>query len=149
MLRGRGTEEPKIRRTVGEPDKAGKENADQDGQYKGMVFQSAGQGQPVGEQESGQDAQHKCADVQKENIFPKNRGISIVKSWDQPCTGQDSKAEGGDDTGIFFPQPGNQEQGIGQHGDKQQFHVFPDRFIDRREEPHNTVVTAPFVQEVG
>ena len=78
---------------IGRPQKAEKENSHQKAQRKGIWFQAAGQGKAAGEQEGSQNAQNKCADVQKKDTFAQNRGIGIKKNRNQQGSDEDSKAE--------------------------------------------------------
>lgn len=72
---------------IGEPQEAEEKNAYHGAQQDGIGPCPAGQSQPVDQPECDDGTQHKGADIKKEEISAKDRGICIEENGDQQGSG--------------------------------------------------------------
>lgn len=73
----------------------------------------------VSKPKADDDTQYKDADVQNKIIFPKDRGISIVKNRNEQRTCQNAKEQRGGNVRVWLFEFQNHNDGIEQHGKEQ------------------------------
>ena len=102
----------------------------------------------IRQKKSSYCTEKKNGEIQDKNAFSGSKCISIEKSRNTYRSSQNSKTECRNYAGISIFEFAGHKKRIQQHRKKQQLHVFPYGFADRRKKAHDEVLIRPFVQKM-
>lgn len=93
--------------------------------------------------------QYKVQNIQPEYVKAQDSTVRIEKDRDEQRPCKESQKRGGQKCvgRIFQEKPGG--DGIQQHREKDQFHVFPGRLVYRTEQPYCRGIARPLIEKVG
>ena len=144
----RHPEQPEFRRRNRKDEKQDRHQGAQEPYAGAVPVEKIRLAELPGSPESDENTDKKYRNVHGGNILPHNAGIRVEEYRDAERSGQVSGKECcrkyGRKSGC--PLPG--EKGKQQQGEKDKFHMFPGRFIDREKQSGKTVLTAPVIEKM-
>lgn len=115
----------------------------------GFADFSAGNGQAEAQQESRKYAYIKGGNVQWREMIAEDAGVGIEKNRDKAGACQQGYGIAAALGNRVWHRHELLKGKIKQHGEKQQFHMFPNGFVDGGKKPCIWVAAAPAVYKMG